>query len=513
MAFDQAYWSRIYTDLEADVERIARTSGQKLSAGILVDIDRARFAIDKGQTGEAIAILDALANELQRASGGPARAVMRGGAPGAQSYANLDKLSSELNQSTRLGSARLEITGDKEEAPPAPHRDGSDNTKVDRSTTYDDIKDEYVRLFDTAKIRTEKQAEVSKMTDKLLSGRETYESISAKTSVPWFFVGVVHAMECSFSMKKHLHNGDSLNAKTWQVPAGRPKNGDAPFTFEESAIDALEYDKFAGKTDWPLAMILYRLERYNGMAYRKKFGIASPYLWSFTNHHIRGKYVQDGVWDPDALSKQVGAAVMLRELANRKIIDLTAPPPAPIAVQPTAVPQPSPVVQPAPQPQPAPVMQPAPVAQPAPIPINTTIVQPLPPASTQAQPPSIPFSTTAAQPLPPASTPAQPPSIPFSTTAAQPLPPASTQAQPPSMPPVIPPAAQQLPPASNYAQPPEPAKPSAEAPKPSASALGSIASMLGAVAAAAAAKPSDAAAKPEVAKPAVTPSEPETTGT
>lgn len=512
MVFDQAYWTRIYSDLETDIERFARSSGQRLSAGILVDIDRARFAIDKGHSDEAIAILDTLAAELARASGGQARAVMRGGGPGAQSYANLDKLSSELTQTTRLGSARLEITGDVEEAPPAPHRDGSDNTKVNRSTTYDDIKDEYARLFDTASIRAEKQAEVSKMTDKMLSGREVYDAISAKTSVPWHFVGMVHAMECSFSMKKHLHNGDSLNAKTWQVPAGRPKDGDAPFSFEESAIDALEYDKFAGKTDWPLPMILYRLERYNGMAYRKKFGIASPYLWSFTNHHVRGKYVQDGVWDPDALSKQVGAAVMLRELVNRKLVSFDAP-------QPTVVAQPKPVTPPTPAPV---VVQPAPVQQPAPVPQPAAVAQPSP----AMQPAPQPVPAPAVQPAPVAA--AQPAPAP-----PQPAPSAPPSAQPPAPPPlpnVVPAAAAaaasaaaaaaSAPPAAAPAQPPPaPAAATAPTPPPVAPPSGpSIASVLSAVAAAAAIpKPATPAPlapsdKPG-AKPAVTPSEPETTGT
>ena len=40
---------------------------------------------------------------------------------------------------------------------------------------------------------------------------------------------------------------------------------------------------------------LYELERYNGFGYRdRRPQVLSPYLWSFSNHYSRGKYVADG---------------------------------------------------------------------------------------------------------------------------------------------------------------------------------------------------------------------------
>jgi lysozyme family protein len=457
MAYDQSYWSRVYSDLDADISDIERRTGRRVPPDIAVDIDRARFRIDAGATGEAIALIERVQERLAQLSGAPARAIARGAAVGARTYANLEALSAELTQETRFGSARLEITGEAEEAPPPPTRDGGANTKVNRSTAFDDINDEYVQLFETATIRPEKRAEVTRMTDKLLANRPAYETIQARTSVPWFFVGLLHAMECSLSFKKHLHNGDSLDGRTWQVPAGRPKAGEAPFSFEESAIDALEYDKFAGKTDWPLAMMLYRMERYNGMGYRKKFAIASPYLWSFTNHHVRGKYVADGKWDPTALSKQIGAAVMLRDLVDRKVVSFEV---APSPVVATAPPH-----QPQPQPVPAVALS-APVA-PQPVPAGAPAV------------------VTAAQ---PSSTPAGAPGIaPAATPAATPIP-ATVAASAPAIVAAMP---SQAPPSSS-----------------------SIAAVLGAVAAAAAMpKPMSPAPVATSPAPAVPPQEPETTGT
>ena len=41
--------------------------------------------------------------------------------------------------------------------------------------------------------------------------------------------------------------------------------------------------------------MLFRLEAYNGSGYRDKHpDVKTPYLWSFSNHYTRGKYVADG---------------------------------------------------------------------------------------------------------------------------------------------------------------------------------------------------------------------------
>jgi hypothetical protein len=70
-------------------------------------------------------------------------------------------------------------------------------------------------------------------------------------------------------------------------------------------------------TDWSLAGTLYQVERYNGWGYRLYHQhVLSPYLWSFSNHYISGKYVADGTWSDTAVSKQCGAAVLLRRMTE-----------------------------------------------------------------------------------------------------------------------------------------------------------------------------------------------------
>jgi peptidoglycan hydrolase-like protein with peptidoglycan-binding domain len=42
--------------------------------------------------------------------------------------------------------------------------------------------------------------------------------------------------------------------------------------------------------------------------------VKSPYLWSFSNHYTKGKYVGDGRWSETAVSQQCGAMVLLKRL-------------------------------------------------------------------------------------------------------------------------------------------------------------------------------------------------------
>jgi lysozyme family protein len=71
-------------------------------------------------------------------------------------------------------------------------------------------------------------------------------------------------------------------------------------------------------TDWPVPHMLSLLEKYNGLGYRRR-GLPTPYLWSFSNLYDKGKYVADGHFDPEAVSKQCGAAVMLKALVDRGV--------------------------------------------------------------------------------------------------------------------------------------------------------------------------------------------------
>jgi lysozyme family protein len=187
------------------------------------------------------------------------------------------------------------------------------------------LKKEYEDLFDTCVIRESRLTAVNKIRDKAIANRRRYEDVEKITKVPWHVIAVIHSLEGSSNFKTHLHNGDPLTAKTVHVPKGRPP-GTPPFRWEDSAADALKFDGLTAVKKWTLAVTLFRLEGFNGFGYRTRHPeVLSPYLWSFSNHYTKGKFVADGKFDPTAVSKQCGAAVILKALSAAKVIDLPRP--------------------------------------------------------------------------------------------------------------------------------------------------------------------------------------------
>jgi len=154
--------------------------------------------------------------------------------------------------------------------------------------TFEQRKPVYTNLWAQMDIRPERLALVTRQADKIISFKDRYEPIVKATGVPYYVIGLMHLRESNFNFGTHLHNGDSLKARTYHVPAGRPIHGTPPFTFEESAIDALRQKGYDKITDWSIERIAYVLERYNG------FGSAwySPtflYIFGLIFKHEHGK--------------------------------------------------------------------------------------------------------------------------------------------------------------------------------------------------------------------------------
>jgi len=157
---------------------------------------------------------------------------------------------------------------------------------------------------------------------KILGNRDRYEAVSTANKIPWWVVGIIHSLESGCDFSTHLHNGDPLTARTTHVPKGRPATGTPPFTWEYSAADALKADRIDPTT---IGTILDSLEKYNGLGYRNGGGQGttpprtSPYLWSMTDQYVKGKYVKDGIFDPEAVSQQVGAAAIMKSLEAKGV--------------------------------------------------------------------------------------------------------------------------------------------------------------------------------------------------
>jgi lysozyme family protein len=121
-------------------------------------------------------------------------------------------------------------------------------------------------------------------------------------------VAVIHERECSQEWTRSLAQGDPWDRVSVHVPAGR-----GPFkSWEDAAVDALnDCPPYAGRNkDWSIGALLTKLEEYNGLGYAAR-GVPSPYVWAGTDQYRAGKYIRDGVYDPDVIDSQAGCAGLL----------------------------------------------------------------------------------------------------------------------------------------------------------------------------------------------------------
>lgn len=187
-----------------------------------------------------------------------------------------------------------------------------------------------VRRWNNAKVQPYRQHEVKVIADRIVRYKARYQAVSDKTGVPWAAIAGCHNMESGGSFSCHLHEGSPLTARTRFVPKGRPTAGKPPFTWEVSAVDAMEYDRMGEKNWRYLGPALTALEGYNGfgmLLYHPT--VATPYLWAGMTGTDGvgkpGKYCSDGRFSPTAVSSQIGIAAIWKELERRGVI--TIPPP------------------------------------------------------------------------------------------------------------------------------------------------------------------------------------------
>jgi len=186
----------------------------------------------------------------------------------------------------------------------------------------EELEKEYRNLFDTCIVRDEIQLSLTNTLIKISINKDRYLNVSLKLKMPWYFIATIHSMESSLNFNCHLHNGDSLDRKTIHVPQGRPKIGNPPYSWEESALDALLLKKLDSWSNWTISGMLYKLEEYNGWGYRKYHpDVLSPYLWSGSNHYISGKYTIDGKFSKMAISKQIGGVLIIKAFYEGGIIN------------------------------------------------------------------------------------------------------------------------------------------------------------------------------------------------
>lgn len=163
---------------------------------------------------------------------------------------------------------------------------------------------------------------LDKVSHHLVDAKARYQTVEAKTGVPWAVIAVIHQRESSQSWSASLAQGDRWDRESIHVPRGR-----GPFpSWEAAAMDALKIcsPHAADWHDWTIGGALTLLEQYNGLGYasgpfdhatgRRYPPQASPYIWSGTDQYHRGKYPSDGHFDPNAIDHQTGCAGLLQRM-------------------------------------------------------------------------------------------------------------------------------------------------------------------------------------------------------
>ena len=150
--------------------------------------------------------------------------------------------------------------------------------------------------------------EFGPVAQRLVKAKARYQAVEVKTGVPWFVIAVIHERESSQNWSMSLAQGDPWSSISTHVPKGR-----GPFpSWEAAATDALGvcHPYAARWKDWSVGGTLCLLEQYNGTGYAGR-GLPSPYIWSGTDQYVKGKYVSDGVFDPEVVDKQLGCAGLI----------------------------------------------------------------------------------------------------------------------------------------------------------------------------------------------------------
>lgn len=173
-------------------------------------------------------------------------------------------------------------------------------------------------------VLTDDQAALAQLTaivEKSIQNQEIYTKVQLASKIPWVVIAAIHFRESSQRFDCHLHNGDPLTARTVHWPSGRPRAGEPPFTWWDSAIDALS--SAWRPTSWSIGASLQFTERYNGLGYQKA-GINSPYVWDQTNQYSGGLFVADGQIDREKRENRPGCAAIFKMFESQGVsLDFT----------------------------------------------------------------------------------------------------------------------------------------------------------------------------------------------
>lgn len=172
---------------------------------------------------------------------------------------------------------------------------------------------------------------------------DVYLAAVQGTQIPAAFIGALELRESNCNPLLALGQGDPWDRVSTHVPRNQ-----GPF---KSRLDAMKfyihYDELDDNTHpWTEEYECWRGERWNGLGPRAH-GRPTGYLWAGTSIYDRptglgGKYVRDGVWDPNTYDVQLGIIPVLRRIAQLRP-DLAVGSALPHVDAPSIVPVPAPM--------------------------------------------------------------------------------------------------------------------------------------------------------------------------
>jgi len=163
----------------------------------------------------------------------------------------------------------------------------------------------------------------------VVQNKARYVDVEARSGVPRALVATIHLMEASLDFNGNLLNGEPYVSVTTLYPPGR-----GPWaTWEDAAVEGMgdlaQRKLVTNLGSVSIEQMLCLLERHNGIGYLRR-GENSPYLWSGTNHYIKGKFLERRMffffgpmisyYDPEVVSQQPGAVPFLLMLFESEFV-------------------------------------------------------------------------------------------------------------------------------------------------------------------------------------------------
>jgi lysozyme family protein len=202
--------------------------------------------------------------------------------------------------------------------PPAPTEAPTAAASTRARTFTDAVYKKHVTLTGKAKVNLQDagmKADLARFQRNWELNRARYEAVAAQTGVPAPLIAALHWRESTGNFNTYLHQGDPLGRPATHVPRNIP----VFHKWEDAAVHALNLKKnirddlsLTASTTDTAAMATYA-EYYNGLGYHKR-GKPSPYVYSGTDQYQRGKFVRDGVYDPNHRDRQLGVITMIESI-------------------------------------------------------------------------------------------------------------------------------------------------------------------------------------------------------